>query len=129
MNTAIVCTALLGGLLFALSIRTSMLRGKAGPDGQVPTAPDDPLFVAIRAHGNAAENAAMLAVLMLLVGSRDPATWTEVVMVVVTAARFAHAFGVIQGGDMRKEAPLRLAGAIVTTLAGLALCVAAVVSL
>ena len=129
MTTAIVCTALLGGLLWALSIRTSKARGKAGHDGQVPVDPTDPLFVAMRAHGNASENHAMLAVLMLLVGSRDPALWTEIVMGVTTAARFAHAAGVIQAADMREETHLRLGGAVVTTLGGLALCVASLLSL
>lgn len=119
MTTAIICTALLAALLWALSINTSRNRGKAAD--QIPTRPDDPLFVAMRAHGNAAENNPMLAVLMLLVGSRDPATWMLVLMGVVTAARFGHAVGVLHSGDMSAETPIRLVSAVVTALGGLAL--------
>lgn len=125
MTTAIVCTALLAALLWVLSIRTSKQRGKATE--QIPTRTDDPLFVAMRAHGNAAENIPMLAVLMLLVGSRDPAAWMTVLMIVVTAARFAHAIGTIQTGDMAKENALRLGGAVATGLGGFGLAIAAVV--
>lgn len=125
MTTAIVCTALLAGLLWVLSIRTSRLRGKA--ENQIPTRTDDPLFVAMRVHGNAAENAPMLSILMLIVGFSDPPSWMLGLMVLATAARFAHAIGTIQTHDMAKESPLRLGGAVVTTLAGIGLAVAAVV--
>ena len=125
MTTAIVCTAALALLMWGLSIRTSKARGKA--EHQMPTTTDDPLFVAMRAHGNAAENIPMLAVLFLLVGSRDPAIWMEVVMVVATVARFGHALGVIRTADMAKEAPLRLVSAVLTPLAGFALAAAALV--
>ena len=125
MTTAIVCTALLAALMFVLAIRTSKQRAKA--EDQIPTRTDDPLFVAMRAHGNAAENNPLLAVLMLVVGSFDPAVWLEVVMVLVTASRFAHAIGVVHGADMAKEAPLRFVGAIVTINGGILLAVAAAV--
>ena len=125
MTTAIVCTALLAALMWVLSIRTSMARGKATI--QMPTRTDDPLYVAMRAHGNLAENAPMLAVLMLLVGSRDPAGWMLGLMIVATVARFCHALGVIRSADMAKENPLRMAGAVTTTLAGIGLAVAALI--
>jgi uncharacterized membrane protein YecN with MAPEG domain len=125
MTTAIVCTALLAGLLWVLSIRTSRLRGTA--EQQIPTRTDDPLFVAMRVHGNLAENAPMLSILMLIVGFSDPPVWVLGLMVLATAARFAHAIGTIQTHDMAKESPLRLGGAIVTTLAGFGLAIAAVV--
>jgi uncharacterized protein len=125
MTTAIVCTCLLAALLFALSIRTSMLRGKS--ENQVPTRPDDPLFVAIRTHGNAAENIPMLCILMLLVGFGNPAWWMLALMVIVTASRYAHAIGLIRAADMAKETPLRLGAAVASTLGGLGLAVAAVV--
>ena len=125
MITAITCTALLAGLLWVLSIRCSMQRGKA--EDQIPTRTDDPLFVAMRAHGNAAENIPMLCILMLVVGFGNPAIWMMALMVIVTAARFAHAIGIIRTADMGKESPLRLGGAVATTLGGLGLAAAAVV--
>jgi uncharacterized membrane protein YecN with MAPEG domain len=127
MTTTIVCIALLSALLFILGFNVSRLRGKSA--SQQPTAMDDPLFVAIRAHGNAAEYIPTLAVLMLVVGSHDPAIWMLVAIVVATAARFVHAVGVLRAGDMSQPVPLRMIGAITTYLAGLALSVAAVLVL
>jgi uncharacterized membrane protein YecN with MAPEG domain len=127
MTTAIICIALLGALLFLLGFNVSRLRGKAA--SQQPTAMDDPLFVAIRAHGNAAEYIPTLAVLMLIVGSRHPAVWMLVVIVVATVARFVHAAGVLRAGDMSQPVPLRMIGAMTTYVAGLALSLAAVLVL
>jgi uncharacterized membrane protein YecN with MAPEG domain len=127
MTTAIVCIALLSALLFILGFNVSRLRGKSA--SQQPTAMDDPLFVALRAHGNAAEYVPTLAVLMLIVGSHDPAPWMLAAIVVATAARFVHAVGVLRAGDMSQPVPLRMIGAITTYVAGLALSVAAVLVL
>ena len=124
MTTATICIALLTALVFVLGANVSRLRGSAAT--QAPTALDDPLFVAIRAHGNAAEYVPTLAVLILLVGSRNPTTWMLAVIVVATAARFIHAVGVLAAGDMGRPAPLRMIGAILTYVAGLALAVAAI---
>lgn len=127
MSTAIVCTALLAALVFGLGANVSRLRGAA--KSQLPTALDDPLFVAIRAHGNAAEYVPILAVLMLLVGSRNPAGWVVAVIGVVTAGRFVHAYALLSNGDMGRPTLLRHAGAGVTYLGGLALAVAALLSI
>jgi hypothetical protein len=127
MTTAIICIALLSALLFILGFNVSRLRGKSAD--QQPTAMNAPLFVAIRAHGNAAEYIPALAVLMLIVGSRHPAAWMLAVIVVATAARFVHAAGVLHAGDMSKPVPLRMIGAMTTYAAGLALSVAAVLVL
>jgi uncharacterized membrane protein YecN with MAPEG domain len=125
VTIAIICVALLAALVFVLGANVSRLRGSATT--QAPTALDDPLFVAIRAHGNAAEYVPTLAVLILLVGSRQPATWMLVLFVVGTAARYIHAVGVLAAGDMSKPAPLRMVGAVLTYLSGLALVAAAIV--
>ena len=83
--------------------------------------------MAIRAHANASEYIPILAILMLLVGSRSPAGWTLATFVVVTAARYAHAIGVLVAGDMGKETPLWLVASAGTYFGGLALAVAALV--
>ena len=125
MTTAIVCTALLALLVFVLGVNVSRLRGSA--TSQLPTALDDRLFVAIRAHGNATEYVPTWAVLILLVGSRDPAPWMLAAFVVATIARYVHAFGVLQAADMGRPAPLRMVGAMGTYLSGIVLVVAALV--
>jgi hypothetical protein len=127
MTTAIVCIALLAALVFLLGANVTRLRASAVD--QAPTALDDPLFVAIRAHGNAAEYVPSLAVLMLLVGFRHPDTWMLIVFGIATAARYLHAVGVLAAGDMANPVPLRQVGAGLTYVTGLALAAAAIVVL
>jgi uncharacterized protein len=127
VNAAIICSALLAGLLFLLGGNVSRLRGKA--KDQAPASLTDPLYVAVRAHGNAAEYIPTLMILILLVGARAPSVWATALFVVATAARYVHAFGILSSQDMSRPAPLRLAGAIGTYLAGLALAVAALSTL
>lgn len=127
MTTAIICIALLATLLLVLGWNVSRIRGTRGDTGdQFPTAPGDPLFVAIRAHGNATEYVPTLAILILVVGMGDPATWMLVVAAVAVVSRYLHAAGVLITGDMAQESVLRFAGAVGTILSGVALAIAAV---
>ena len=72
MKTAVTCSALMGLLLFALGLYVSTKRGRTQQIGTTPQNPADPLFKAIRAHGNTAEYVPMLAVLMLYLGDAIP---------------------------------------------------------
>jgi uncharacterized membrane protein YecN with MAPEG domain len=131
MTTAIVCTAILAALLFVLGVNVSRLRGVAGRNGgsQAPTDPADRLYVAIRAHCNAAEYIPTLIVLFLLVGAREPAAWTVALIAGATAARLVHAYGMLTAPTLASPTALRLAGAMGTYLFGVALAVAAVLSI
>jgi uncharacterized membrane protein YecN with MAPEG domain len=125
MRVAILCTALLGLLLFLLGLAVSMTRGRTGVVAGSPSDPADPLFRMIRAHGNTAEYAPMLAVLFLLVGERNPATWPLWVMGIAVLSRYLIAIGMIAGPTLAKPNPLRFVGALGTYVTGVALCVAA----
>ncbi len=125
MTTASVCTALLGVLVFGLGFGVSMTRGRTATNFGYNPDPADPMYKMVRAHGNATEYAPMLAVLMLLIGARDPATWMLWVMWIVTASRYLHAAGMIFSPTLAKPHPLRFIGALGTYLGGLALCIAA----
>jgi uncharacterized protein len=125
MTTAVVCTALLALLVFGLGMNVSRIRGTT--TDQFPTDPTDGLFVAVRAHGNATEYVPTLAILILLVGSRDPAAWMVAVFVVATAARYVHAVGIFTASDLARQTPLRILGAMGTYLCGLLLVVAALI--
>lgn len=125
MTTAIMCTALLGLLVFGLGLAVSLTRGQTGTNFGYNPDPADRMYKLVRAHGNATEYAPMLAVLMLLVGARDPATWALWVMGIVTASRYLHAAGMIFPPTLARPHPLRFIGALGTYLGGLALCVAA----
>jgi uncharacterized protein len=130
MTTAISCTGILAAMVFLLGFNVSRLRGVIGKAGgsQLPTEPTNPLFVAIRTHGNAIEYIPTLIILFLLVGARSPAAVAIPLIVGATAARVLHAVGMLRGQNLAAETPSRLVGAIGTYGFGVALAVAATVS-
>jgi len=125
MQVAIVCTALLGVLLFALGLSVSAARGRSGLIGGSPSDPADPLYKRIRAHGNTSEYAPMLAVLFLLLGERNPAGWVTWTMIIAVACRYLLVAGFLLSPTLAKPHPLRFVGAAGTYLTGIVLCVAA----
>jgi uncharacterized protein len=125
MHVAVISIALLGLLVFGLGLRVSLMRGSTQTVIGHGTDPTDPLHKMVRAHANASEYAPMLAVLMLIVGSRDPAAWMVWTMVAATVSRYLHAAGMITCVSLAKPHPLRFAGALGTYVFGLALVVAA----
>src|SRR5258706_8181618 len=128
MNTAMLCTALLGLLVFGLGMGVSLTRGATNTTSGYNPDPTDRLYKMIRAHGNTAEYAPMLAILMLLVGARNPSTWMLWMMWLVTISRYLFVAGIITSPTLAKPQPLRFIGALGTYLGGTALCVAAYLS-
>jgi hypothetical protein len=131
MTTAIICTAILAAMLFLLGLNVSRMRGVTGKAGgsQMPTDPASRLLTAIRAHGNASEYVPTLLVLFLLVGARSPDAVAIPLIVGATAARLVHAYGLLTTPSLATETKARLAGAVGTYLFGIALAVAAALSL
>ena len=125
MATAMLCTGLLGLLVFGLGFAVSMTRAKTETIIGTNSDPTDRLYKMVRAHGNATEYAPILAVLMVVVAmAGEPATWVVWVMIAVTALRYVHAAGMIAFPTLDKTNPLRFIGAVGTYVGGLALCVA-----
>jgi hypothetical protein len=124
MWTAIVCSMLLGFLVFGLGLAVSLGRGASNTSIGHSTDPADPLHKRVRAHANATEYAPMLAVIMLFLGSREPSLWVLATMWIATAARYLHAAGMIFPPTLAKPNPLRFAGALLTYVCGLLLCIA-----
>jgi uncharacterized membrane protein YecN with MAPEG domain len=129
VTVALICIALLGILVFALGFAVSMTRGRTERVAGSSDDPADPLYKLIRAHGNTAEYAPMLAVLFLLVGSRSPATWALWCIGLATLSRYLIAAGLILSPTLAKPHPLRFVGAVGTYVFGLALCTAVLLSL
>ena len=124
MPVALTCIALLGFLLFGLGLAVSMKRGNTNTlIGHAPD-PADPLHKLVRAHGNTAEYAPLLALLMLAVALNEPAAWTLWCMGIATAARYLLVVGVLASPTLAKPHPLRFVGAATTYLTGIALSVA-----
>ena len=124
MTIALVCTALLGLLVFALGLGVSLTRGSTQRAIGYMDDPTDRLHKMVRAHGNAAEYAPMMALLIVLVAQRNPSTWMVWTFVLATAFRYTHAAGMILCPTLDKPYPLRFIGALGTYFAGFALVVA-----
>ena len=78
-----------------------------------------------RAHGNAAEYAALLIGLFLLVGfayqGRDLGGLVMWTLIAVTVSRFLHALGFLICETLEKPHVLKMIGALVTYVGGLVL--------
>jgi hypothetical protein len=129
MTTALVCIALLGLLVFGLGFAVSMIRGCTETLTGTSGDPADTLHKLTRAHGNTTEYAAILAILMYVLGSMSPATWVLWCMGTATASRYLIALGLILSPSMERPHPLRFIGALGTYLAGFGLCAAVLLSL
>ena len=124
MTTATVCAAALCSLVFVLGGNVSRLRGASSH--QFPSSPEDPLFVAIRTHGNAAEYNPALALLIVLVALQEPSGWLQSVYVIGVGARLVHAVALITTGDMSRNTVGRTVAAVGTYATGIVLSGAAV---
>lgn len=129
MVVAVTCVAILGTLLFVLGLRVSVLRGRFRTAYGAPDDPADPLFRAVRAHGNAAEYIPMLAVLMLLVAVQGSSWWTQALCLAAVGVRVLHAVAISRTPRRSTPAADRLIGAIGTYAVGIALAATAVASL
>ncbi len=125
MTVALVCTALLGLLVFGLGLAVSLLRGSTKTNIGHGLDPGDLLHKVVRAHGNAAEYAPMLAILMLAIAARGCTMWMVWTFVAATVFRYVHAAGMLLSPSLDRPQPLRFVGALGTYLSGLALVVAA----
>jgi uncharacterized protein len=123
MNIGIICTALLGLLLFGLGLHVSIQRGRHQRLIGHDASPDDPVYRAVRAHANSAEYVPFFAILFLWFATRQASTWIEAVIVIATVARYLIAAGLLWGKSLNKPNPARFAGAFLTYACGFALIV------
>ena len=126
-TTVIICSALMGILLFGLGANVTRHRAMRGASGnQMPTDPADRMLIAQRAHGNAAEYVPTLLVLLVVCSTLTDGWWLDALAVVATASRYVHAVGMLTSRTLATHGPLRDAGASFTYLSGLALGVTAI---
>lgn len=123
MHVGIVCTAVLGLLLFGLGLHVSLLRQRTGRTIGCDTSPIDPLHRAVRAHGNTAEYTPFFAVLFLWFAMHPGPAWVSIVIVLATIARLLLVAGLLWGPSLDKPNPMRFLGALLTYLTGIALVV------
>jgi uncharacterized membrane protein YecN with MAPEG domain len=123
MNVGIICTAVLGLLLFGLGLYVSAMRGRTGRNIGFDAGAIDPLHRAVRAHGNTAEYAPFFAVLFLWFAMHPGPAWVSIAIVLATAARVLIVAGLLWGGSLDKPNPMRFLGALLTYVTGIALAI------
>lgn len=124
-RVALSCIAALGLLLCLGGLYVSATRARFSTLYGCPGDPAHPLSRAVRAHGNTAEYAGLLAVLMLALALCPTApAWVEWTMVGVTASRYLLAAGILLSPTLARPHPMRAVGALGTYLGGAALAVA-----
>ena len=128
-TVAIVSIALLGILLFLLGANVTRHRAIRGDTGnQMPTDPADRMFIAQRAHGNAAEYVPTLIVLILVCASLSDGWWVQALAVAAVVSRSLHALGMLTSKTLASHGPVRDIGALGTYVTGVALGVTAIVA-
>jgi uncharacterized membrane protein YecN with MAPEG domain len=123
VNIGVICTALLGMLLFGLGLYISILRFRYGPVIGHNANPLDPLHRAVRAHGNTAQYAPFFGLLFLWFATRPVPNWIEFAIGAATGARFLLVGGLLWGKSLDRPNPARFLGALLTYLCGFALAV------
>ncbi len=122
----IICVAVLGALVFALGANVTRLRSVGSSEDQGSMDPENRLFIAVRAHGNAAEYIPTLMVLMLLSSALSGGWWPSALAVAAVVVRVVHAAGMLTSQTLAKPTLAREVGAAGTYLVGLALAVTAI---
>ena len=127
MHTAAVCVGVMGLLVVGLGLGVSLTRGATNTTIGFNPDPTDRLYKMVRAHGNATEYNPMLAVMMLYLGSLQPAAWLQWVFIAAALSRVLHAAGMIMSSSLAKPQPLRAIGAVGTVITGVILSIEAMV--
>jgi uncharacterized protein len=127
---SVVSIAVMGIMLFLLGANVTRHRAQRGDTGnQMPTDPTDRMFIAQRAHGNAAEYVPTLIGLIIVCSTLTDGWWLDTLSIVAAGARVTHAFGMLTSKSLAAHGPVRDGGAVLTYLSGVALGVTAIVSL
>ena len=124
MSTPLICIALLGFLVVGLGFSVSMTRAKTETAFGSTADPEDILYKITRAHGNTAEYAPILAVLIFVLSQSAQSGWVIWCMMLVTFFRYLIVVGIIFPKTMARANPMRFIGAVGTYLTGFGLCAA-----
>lgn len=125
MTTAVICVAAMALLVFLLGFWTSVQRGRTDVMTGVQDDPTSGLNKAVRAHGSATEYVPILAILTLYLGSQQGDAWVEWAMIVAAASRYIAALGFLTCKTLARPHVFKAIGALGTYAAGIAMAVAA----
>jgi uncharacterized membrane protein YecN with MAPEG domain len=126
----VLSIALMGIMLFLLGANVTRHRAIRGDTGnQMPSDPADRMYIAQRAHGNAAEYVPTLAVLIVVCSTLTDSWWLDTLAVAALVSRVLHAVGMLSSRTLAGHGPVRDIGAMGTYLSGVALAVTALVTM
>jgi len=129
-NITVISIALMGILIFVLGANVTRHRAIRGDTGnQQPSDPADRMYIAQRAHGNAAEYVPTLIGLLVVCSVLTDGWWLDALSIAAVAARYVHAVGMLTAKTLASHGPVRDIGAMGTYVVGIALGVTAIVSL
>ena len=131
-TTVLICSASLVILTLLLAFWTSVQRGSSKTIAySAPLDPASGMAKAQRAHGNAAEYAALLVALFFIVGfayaGHDLGALVTCTIIAVTVSRLVHAIGFLTCKTLEAPHILKAIGALVTYAGGLLLVVLAII--
>ncbi|MFI5729447.1 MAPEG family protein [Kribbella sp. NPDC051587] len=124
-----ICMGLLGVLLFLLGANVTRHRALRGAGNQAPSDPADPLLIAVRAHGNAAEYIPTMLVLLLVCSMLSDSWLVDALAIAALVVRTTHAIGMLTAKTLAAHGPLRDIGALGTYVVGLAISITAIATL
>ena len=125
MTIAVLCAAAMALLIFLLGFLVSLRRTQTEIITGLENDPTSNLDKAVRGQANAAEYVPILAVLSIYLGLQGPAPWVEWAIIVAAVSRYLTAIGFLTCATLARPHPLKAIGALGTYGAGIALCVAA----
>lgn len=128
MVSAVIVAALLCGMVFVLGLHVSLQRMKSDVFTGQQDDPTSALNKAVRAHGNTAEFAPAMAVLILYLGTQTPAFWVEIVFCLALASRVSIALGILVCPSLARAHPLKMIGSTGTYITGPILAVLAILT-
>lgn len=124
MSISLLCVSLLAFLVIALALVIFVIRFKNNVMYGYATDPENILYRAIRAHGNATEYVPVIALLIYILGTMPISYWVFWCMILITAFRYMTAAGILIPKTMAKPNPFRLIGTLGTYITGFGLCTA-----
>jgi uncharacterized membrane protein YecN with MAPEG domain len=125
--TAAACVAALGILLFGLGAWISISRLRNADYYAGAPSPTSFTTKLSRAHGNTAEFAPFLAVLMIVVSKQNEGAWLEACMIGAVVSRLLVVIGFLSSPTLERMSLPKAAGAVGTYAFGLILSVSVVV--
>lgn len=123
-----ICVAALALLLFGLSVAVTAVRLRTRVLVGVPDDPTSLLKKLVRTQGNCAEYTALLALLILALGSAPRPAWVTALMILAVAARALFALGMLTSRTLARPNVVRALGASGTYVAGIGLALALVLA-